>query len=274
MNNKRPDENWSLDRLGKFCSMSHKKMAVDAWRFGHALNLARAKHKSHGDWQKWKKQYVPELTHSSEHRYRTLAAELTEDSLVGVGLTEAYRLLDLTSTKNKDKDRDDPFPGAPVAVAAGSGGFPPAGPGAVALVGDDPFDPDDEGPDDSDDLAGLPGPASFCDPPPATGLLEEDGGGQPPMPTGPLEVEGEPEDVKPPAATAPLDGELPEEQYKLCLAKARHQMECLRAWADWLMGLKVASLSEMWRKHGVAGVVEDIDLTIERLRWVQENLEW
>jgi hypothetical protein len=274
MSNQRPDPGWTLERLGKFCSMSHKKMAVDAWRFGHALNLARAKHKSHGDWQKWKKQYVPFLKHSSEHRYRTLAAQLTEDSLEGVGLTEAYRLLDLTYSKGRDEDGNDPFPGAPVAVAAGFGGLPPDRPDAVASAADDPFGPDDEGPDDSDDLAGLLGPASFCDPPPAIGLLVEDGGEQPPMPTGPLEGEGEPEDAKPPPATAPLDDALSEERYKLSLAKARHHMQCLRSWADWLMVQKVSSLSEMWRKHGDAAVVEDIDLTIERLRWVRQNLEW
>lgn len=270
MSNQRPDPDWTLERLGKFCSMSHKKMAVDAWRFGHALNLARAKHKNHGDWQKWKKQYVPFLKHSSEHRYRTLAAQLTEDSLEGIGLTDAYRLLDLTYTKGKGEDRDDPFPGAPVTVAAGSGGLPPDGPDTVATGSGDP---DDEGPDDSDDLAGLPGPASFCEPPPATGLLGEDDSEEPPrMPTGPMEVEAEAEDVKLPPATAPLDGGSPDERYKLSLAKARHQMQCLRSWADWLMGLKVASLSEMWRKHGVGGVVDDIDLTIDRLRWVRENL--
>lgn len=270
MSGQRPDENWNLERLGRFCSTSQKKLAVAAWRFGHALNLARAK-QSHGEWNKWKKRYVPWLTHSSEHRYRKLAEQLTEDSLEGIGLTEAYRLLDLTYTKRKSEDDCDPFPLAPVAVVAGSGGLPPDGRERVASAADD--DPDDEGPDDSDDLAGLPGPASFCEPPPATGLLGEDDSEEPPpLPTGPLEVEGEPEDVKPPPATAPLDGGSPEERYKLSLAKARHQMQCLRSWADWLMGLKVASLSEMWRKHGVGGVVDDIDLTIDRLRWVRENL--
>jgi len=81
MSNQRPDLKRTPERPGKFFPRSHKKMAVDAWRFGHALNLARAKQKTHGDGQKWKKQYVPYLKHNSKHRYRPLPAQLTEASL-------------------------------------------------------------------------------------------------------------------------------------------------------------------------------------------------
>ena len=222
-----PDENWTLERLGKFCSQSQKKMAVDAWRFGHALNLARDK-QSHGDWQKWKKQYVPYLSNGSEYRLRKLAEMFTEEELDGVGLTEAYRLLGLAAPKGGGKDHDGPFGGAPVTVLAGSGDLPPDDPVAVAAGADDP---DEEGPDDTDDLAVLPQPDAFPHLAPATGLLGDDPEQEPPpMPIGPLEVEAEPEDENPPPVTGPLEDGSPEERYRLLLVNARQQMEGLRSW--------------------------------------------
>ena len=52
MSDERPDEDWNLERLGGFCSRSRERLAVEAWRFGHALNLAKSK-QPHGAWQSW-----------------------------------------------------------------------------------------------------------------------------------------------------------------------------------------------------------------------------
>lgn len=248
--NQKPSDTWSVERLGKFCLQSQKRMAVDAWRFGHALNLARAK-VDHGEWKTWKQRYVPLLTHSSEHRYRTLAERLTEDSLQGVGLTEAYRLLDLTYSKSKAKG-GELFPQAPVAVAANADD-----------VGEDD-------PDDFDDLAVLPPATQFHDLPSATGLMQVEAEPEPPrMPTGPLEVEGEPEKE---ASTATARS--PEERYKLYLMDGRQQMASLRSWTEWLMEQDEVFLFMTWRQHGVNGIGAEIAHTIERLQWLMENLDW
>src|ERR1043165_9122503 len=246
MNNQRPEETWSVERLGKFCSLTQKKLAVDAWRFGHALNLARTKHKNHGDWQKWKKQYVPGLSHSSEHRYRNLARGLTEDSLEGVGLTEAYRLLDLTYTKNDSKNRDAPLPDAPVVVVAGSDDLPPDDPGSVASGADEP----DDDPDDSDDLAGMPQPTAFSDLPPATGLMEDEL--DPPQKmTGPLEASVEPACRKPVEGITGPDERSADERYRLHLMHGRSHLTGIQTWADWLMGLDEGTRFELWQRHRV-----------------------
>ena len=133
----RPDENWSLARLGDFCSWGHKKLAVHVWRFGHALNLTRSKQKKRAEWQIWKDKYVPGLGHSSEHRYRTLARSLAEESLEGIGLTDAYRLLELTGKPANGKTRGVPFALAPQPVVAGGGRVPPTRGGTVATGADD-----------------------------------------------------------------------------------------------------------------------------------------
>jgi hypothetical protein len=239
--NERPNGKWSIERLGKFCSQSQKRMAIDAWRFGHALNLAKAK-QDHGEWQTWKKKFVPFLTHSSEHRYRNLAERITEDSLEGIGLTEAYRLLDLVPAKGKPKDSDALFPQAPVTVAE---------------------DGDDWGEDldDFDDLSMLAPPPSFQELPQATGLMEVKVEPEPPMmPTGSLEVE------------APQKDRSPEERYKLHLTHGRQQMDALRTWANWLMEQDESFRFKMWRRHRIGLVGKEIAHTIEGLQWLSENL--
>ena len=248
-----PDEKWSLERLGDFCSRSQKRLAVEAWRFGHALNLARDK-QAHGDWQKWKQKYVPGLKHSSEHRFRNLASRLSEDALQGIGLTEAYRLLDLTYTKSKEQD--DPFPQAPQAVLVGD--VSPDEPAVARGVGDS-----DEGkPDDADDRAAAS--------PLFTGLMEIAPEVAPPWTTtGPMEVEAEPADVAPLPAPIPVG-----EQYRLYLLHARTHLEALQSWADWLNRQDEGRRVEMWYAYGVVGVSRQIEKTVEKLRWVAENLEW
>jgi hypothetical protein len=251
MSNYCPDENWSVERLGKFCSQSQKRLAVDAWRLGHALNLAFAK-QAHGDWQTWKKEYVPFLSHSSEHRYRQLAKQLTEESLEGVGLTDAYRMLDLTYTKGRGKDKGDLFPGAPVAVTAED-------------------EPDGDTPDDSDDLDALPPAAPFGDLPAASGLKDEDAAPEPPgTPACVTEVDAEA--VNPPPRKALMEEKPRQERYRLSLTHGRQQMQDLRSWADWLMGIDEGSRFELWHDHRVRGIEEEIDQTIQRLRWLKENL--
>ncbi|MBY0457527.1 MAG: hypothetical protein K2V38_09340 [Gemmataceae bacterium] len=264
----RPDEQWSLARLGSFCSKAQKKLAIHAWRFGHALNLARSK-QPHGDWQAWKNKYVPGLGHSSEHRYRTLARSLTEDSLEGMGLTEAYRLLELTGMpeKGKGNGRGDPFVQAPQAAVSGGGCPLPSRAGAVATGADEP---DEDGPDADDDLAELPPPARFRDLPPATGLMGNDEDGHSRIATALMEVE--------PGvavfATEHAGEESPGERYRTLLREAVTHLDALRCWADWLKQRDEVFLVEMWDKHGVDGVAALIDRTVESLRWVAGNLEW
>lgn len=284
----RPAESWSLARLGDFCSWGHKKLAVDAWRFGHALNLARKKNPRKGEWQAWKDKYVPGLGHSSEHRYRTLARSLTEDSLEGVGLTDAYRLLEVDGVPANGKKQRDPFAQAPQAAVAGGGRLPPMRAGAVAAGADEP---DEDGPDDADDLAALPPPARFRDLPPATmltgggdddsldriasGLMEveaEDGDSFDWIATAPMEVGGEPGVAVPDAQ--PVGEGLPGERYRTSLRDARTHLEAIQCWADWLKQRDELFLVEMWDKHGVDGVTAQIDRTVESLRWVAGNLVW
>lgn len=265
----RPDEQWSLPRLGEFCSWGHKKLAVHAWRFGHALNLAREKQKQ-GEWQTWKQQYVPGLGHSSEHRYRTLARSLTEESLEGMGLTEAYRLLELTGAPEKGKKRGDPFVQAPQAEVIGGGRVPPTRGGAVATGADDP---DEDDPDAADDLAELPPPACFVGLPPATGLMdsaEDDTCHR--VACGPMEVEAEPEVVIFDPET--VGERSPGERYGTLLRDAQTHLEALQSWADWLKQRDEVFLVEMSYTHGVNGVAAQIKRTVEGLRWVAENLEW
>jgi hypothetical protein len=284
----RPAENWSLARLGDFCSWGHKKLAVDAWRFGHALNLARKKNPRKGKWQAWKDKYVPGLGHSSEHRYRTLARSLAEDSLEGVGLTDAYRLLEVAGVPANGKKRGDPFAQAPQAEVIGGGRVPPTRGGAVAAGADDP---DEDGPDDADDLAELPPPDRFRDLPPATmltghedddgldriatGLMEveaDDHDGLDRIAAGPMEVEAEPEVVV--LAPEPVGEGSPGEHYGTFLQDALNHLEALQRWADWLHQRDEFFRVEMWHKYGVDGVAGQIDRTVESLRWVAENLVW
>lgn len=262
-----PDEKWSLERLGDFCSRSQKRLAVEAWRFGHALNLARDK-QAHGDWQKWKQKYVPNLTRSSEHRCRNLAKRLPEDALDGMGLTEAYRLLDLTHTKGERKKRDDPFPQAPRAVLVGSGALPPDAPPVASCARDS----DEDKPDDTDNSAVSPLPRLdkwF----PATGLMEiERETALPRVATGLMECE--PECAAPLVVPSLVGERSPGDQYRLYLLDARHHLEALQSWADWLERRGEGFRYEMWDKHEVRGARQQIEKTVERLRWVAENLEW
>lgn len=293
-----PDESWSLARLGNFCSTVHKKLAVQAWRFGHALNLARSKNKKRGEWQVWKDKFVPGLGHSSEHRYRTLASSLPEESLVGIGLTEAYRLLDLAGAPAKGTRRGDPFAQSPQPVVAGGGRVPPTQGGLVATGCGDP---DEDGPDDSDDLAELPAPAHYRDRPPASRSVRHEGDEVPhriavgPMGhgseteafaplvghdgvtyrigTGPVDDGLEYEAVVPPGHTR-AGGGSPGERYKTLLRDARTHLVALRSWSDWLKQRDEIFLVEMWDKHGVDGDAAQISQAVESLRWVAENLEW
>ena len=281
--NERPEQTWSVEQLGTFCLQSQKKLAVDAWRFGQALNLARAK-QEHGQWQVWKNKYVPFLTHSSEHRYRQLANRLTEDSLEGIGLTEAYRLLDLTYTKSKAKS-EDLFPDAPKAVACEA----------------DDFDQDDR--DDFDDLKVMPPDGTFSDLPPAIRLMEVEANDDglddfdglevgrvasfpnPTQSTGPLAVEAEPEhprtaigllQVEPEdeiESAATLHGDQAgENRYRLLLTQGRRQMDALRRWAEWLKQQDKGFRLQMWQQHGIEGTAAEIGRTIEELRWLAENV--
>ena len=257
--------------------------------FGHALNLARAK-QGHGQWQKWKKEYVPGLSHSSEHRYRNLAERLTEDSLEGMGLTEAYRLLDLTYTKTA-KECGDSFPDAPKAFVAGSSELPPELPPGAASGTDDPKD---DIPDDFDDLAALPPPDAFSDLPPATGLMEaeaeperprwatgplegegeaagEAGPDCAPMPTGPMEAQVRAEGVQ--VAAAPKEKPTPAERFRASVTHASQGMEAIQAMTSWLMKRKESFRRAMWRRHCVDGFLEQVGHTIEALRWLAANLD-
>lgn len=269
MSTNRPDERWSLDRLGEFCACSQKRLAVEAWRFGRALNLARDK-QPHGAWRTWKQKYVPELKHSSENRYRNLAKLLTEDALDGMGLTEAYRLLDLTYTKGEGKERDAPFPQAPQAVLVGSGGAPRDAPPVASCAGD----PDEDQPDDTDNGAVSP-PPRLHKWSPATGLMEIEQEITPPrVATGPLEIVPESKGAAPPVVPSLVAEPSPGEQYKLYLIHVRNHLESLQVWADWLREQGEGFRVEMWDKHGIGGVSGQIEKTVEKLRWVAENLEW
>ena len=143
--------------------------------------------------------------------------------------------------------------------------------GAVATGADDP---DEDGPDDADDLAELPPPVRFRGLPSATGLMgREDDDCPHRIATGPMDDGSEPEAVAPPALTRVGEGSR-DEHYRTFLRDARTHLEALRSWSAWLKQREEVFLVEMWDKHGVDGVAAQIDRTVESLRWVAGNLVW
>jgi hypothetical protein len=232
-----PDESWGVGRLGKFCSTTRKKMAIDAWRFGHALNLARAK-QDHGQWKEWKEKYVPGLSHTSENRYRRLAEELTEDSLDGKGLTDAYRRLGLTYT-GKDRGRE----------SLGEPGE--NGPTISKPVG---FAADDV--EVGDGLGILPEVPAFQGQPQAIGVIETEGrqeGASPPR-IGPR--------AEPPA----------DEPYRIRLQEARQNLVAIQNWVGWLRNQTKKTRQACWKKHGLVDIAQDIDRTVQGLTWLAADL--
>jgi hypothetical protein len=100
--NATPDKSWSLDQLGEYCRTAKRKMAVIVWRVGRALLLAKSQYGKYGDWGPWLKRYCSDWSRASISRYMSLAKKTTEDQLVGIGVTDAYKLAGIRTGKSGD----------------------------------------------------------------------------------------------------------------------------------------------------------------------------
>lgn len=107
-----PDESWEANRLGEFAFAEQKrlrlydrKMAIHAFRLGHALSLAHEK-VPYGDWGKFlKKFHVSEATDwRARELYKTAK---NEQALRGVGLMEAYKKYKVCKSQKKPKPSSD-----------------------------------------------------------------------------------------------------------------------------------------------------------------------
>lgn len=85
-----PQESWTTEKLGNYVSGIAKKWAVDGWRMGRALVIAKGKLK-HGEWLPWCRQYCPDLSKDTILRLQKLAETYPDpDKLDGKRLMTAY----------------------------------------------------------------------------------------------------------------------------------------------------------------------------------------
>lgn len=92
-----PNEQWSLDELGRFCQARTKRMAKDAWATGKAMALAKMK-TTHGEFTAWKRKWG--YSDAKVSRYMRLYEEhKTADSLDGKGIMAALRAADIVAPK-------------------------------------------------------------------------------------------------------------------------------------------------------------------------------
>lgn len=85
-----PNENWSLEELGKFCVATEKRMALGAWKIGLAMYLAKKRCKEAGDsFTAWKVTHG--FSNAKVSRYIRLykAFANKEDRLNNLGIMEA-----------------------------------------------------------------------------------------------------------------------------------------------------------------------------------------
>lgn len=107
-----PDESWEANRLGEFASAEQKrlrlydrKMAIHAFRLGHALSLAHEK-VPYGDWGKFLKKF--HVSEATDWRARKLYDEAkTENALKSLGIADAYKKFGINRSEKKQKPTGD-----------------------------------------------------------------------------------------------------------------------------------------------------------------------
>ena len=106
---KMPDEKWELDELASYAvkmlaeyRQGPVRMALDVFRMGHALTLARAKLKKRMAWVEWQSQHkLPRPTVNQAIRLCKFFD--TEDDLNGMTIMEAKRAAGILKDKPKPK---------------------------------------------------------------------------------------------------------------------------------------------------------------------------
>ncbi len=132
-----PREDWTLDQLGEFARQVAKRSAHDAWNLGRAYTIAKAKAKAEG--QKigaWRRQWIPFVSQPTLSRYEAVG-RLAEEDVLGKGIAEVYRLLELLPAKDDSPATANGEAVTPLTETATEG--PPVPPAAPS---DRPPEPD------------------------------------------------------------------------------------------------------------------------------------
>lgn len=103
-----PQEDWSMDELGKFCQKTVKKLAIHAWQIGKAVEIARLKGEwKHGFKKDWINKWLPGFSIPTIDRWRALAQNCPDPTMLeGLRLGEAYESV-LHQSREKPKEKDD-----------------------------------------------------------------------------------------------------------------------------------------------------------------------
>lgn len=112
-----PNVSWSLEKLATTINTGWKRMAIDGWVMGTALNAAEEKllkEYGYGKWQSedgrhkgfvgWMKANVPDISTSAAYRYMDLADRVEDpDELYGLRIGEALSQAGLLPKDNEKK---------------------------------------------------------------------------------------------------------------------------------------------------------------------------
>jgi hypothetical protein len=135
--NDTPREDWTLDQLGQYAQQVAKRTAHDAWKLGRAYSIAKQKAKAEGKKiGAWRKEWIPFVSQPTLSRYEAVG-RLAEEDVLGKGLAEVYRLLDLLPSKDDAPAKADS--GAEAAVTKATTEGPPA---TTSSPDDGPREPD------------------------------------------------------------------------------------------------------------------------------------
>ena len=93
MNTETPNDKWTLKQLAKFCVLTLRRTATDAWHIGHALSIARDKQKDERNWLRWLAEEVGGMSKSSAYRYMDIFKKQSLNDVQGRTLGEVYEAL-------------------------------------------------------------------------------------------------------------------------------------------------------------------------------------
>lgn len=104
--NQEPNQNWTLEELGKFAQQLAKRTAYDAWRLGRAYSIAKAKAKAEGKKiEEWRRQWLPFLSQPTLSRYEAVG-RLPEEEVKDKSITEVYMNLGLAPKKSPSQPEE------------------------------------------------------------------------------------------------------------------------------------------------------------------------